>query len=141
MENMPIDRRFDARSPGAHVAGLPKRSVSLTATCAPFKSTPAAAPVEVGDQQHEETAAAMIALLNHGCGLPLHRIRRELSRGSRLGAGSARAGVRARGGDAPSGSVAGGTPAPPSARSAPVMEELKTWLRAHFSEQKAVTSS
>jgi transposase len=31
-------------------------------------------PPEVGDKKHDESAAAMLALLKYGCGLPLHRL-------------------------------------------------------------------
>ena len=31
-------------------------------------------PPEVGDKKHDESAAAMVALLKYGCGLPLHRL-------------------------------------------------------------------
>jgi transposase len=33
-------------------------------------------PPEVGDKKHDASAAAMLALLKYGCGLPLHRIER-----------------------------------------------------------------
>jgi hypothetical protein len=36
----------------------------------------AAAPAGVGARKYDETAAAMIALLKYGCGLPFHRIQR-----------------------------------------------------------------
>ena len=31
-------------------------------------------PPEVGDKKHDDSAAAMLALLKYGCGLPLHRL-------------------------------------------------------------------
>ncbi|WP_295458730.1 transposase [uncultured Thiodictyon sp.] len=36
----------------------------------------AAAPAGIGEQKYDESAAAMIALLKYGCGLPFHRIQR-----------------------------------------------------------------
>lgn len=33
-----------------------------------------ALPVEVGDNKHDESAAAMLALLKYGCGMPLNRL-------------------------------------------------------------------
>ena len=31
-------------------------------------------PAELGDKKHDESAAAMLAVLKYGCGLPLHRL-------------------------------------------------------------------